>query len=127
VLANLLSNALKFTPEGGRVEVELGTEGGDATLVVRDSGPGIPPDELPHVFERFFRGRGAGAGGSGIGLTVVRELVRAHGGTVDVESVASVGTTVTIRLPSVAQSVEFTSTSQPPEMLGVGGSSHGHQ
>jgi signal transduction histidine kinase len=121
VLANLLSNALKFTPEGGRVLVEVGAEGDRANVRVSDSGPGIPSDELPRVFDRFFRGRAAGGGGSGIGLTVVSELVRAHGGTVDLESAPGAGTTVTVRLPRTAQAADFTSTSQRPAMVGSGG------
>jgi signal transduction histidine kinase len=99
VVSNLLSNALKFTPPGGIVRIELGREGGEAVLRVRDSGPGIPPDELPHVFDRFFRGRGARGRGSGIGLTVARELVLAHGGGIVVESEPGRGTTFTVRLP----------------------------
>ena len=82
VTGNLLTNALKFTPAGGSVLLEAGPEGEQAVLRVRDTGPGIPPDELPHIFERFFRGQGAaGVAGSGIGLTVVAELVRAHQGS----------------------------------------------
>jgi signal transduction histidine kinase len=110
VLSNLLSNALKFTPEGGRALVEVGAEGDRVTVRVSDSGPGIPSDELPHVFERFFRGRGAGGAGSGIGLTVVADLVRVHGGTVDLESAPGTGTTVTVRLPRAAPTADFTST-----------------
>jgi signal transduction histidine kinase len=105
VVANLLSNALKFTPPGGLVRVELA--GGDevAVITVADSGPGIAPDELPRVFDRFFRGRGVRAGGSGIGLSVVWELVGAHGGEVDVASDPGRGATFTVRLPAVAASV----------------------
>lgn len=99
VLSNLLSNALKFTPPGGLVRVELRREEPWALLRVSDSGPGIPADELPHVFDRFFRGRGSRPGGSGIGLTVVRELVLAHGGDVDVSSEPGSGATFTVRLP----------------------------
>jgi two-component system, OmpR family, sensor histidine kinase BaeS len=124
VLANLLSNALKFTPEGGRALVEVGAEGDRVTVRVSDSGPGIPSDERPHVFERFFRGRGAGGAGSGIGLTVVADLVRAHGGTVDLESAPGTGTTVTVRLPGAAQTADFTATSQRPAMVGGAGRAH---
>ncbi len=99
VVTNLLSNALKFTPAGGAVRVELRREGAEAVLRVRDTGPGIPPDELPRVFDRFFRGRGARARGSGIGLTVARELVLAHGGDIAVESEPGRGTTFVVRLP----------------------------
>jgi two-component system sensor histidine kinase BaeS len=107
VATNLLTNALKFTPAGGRVEVETGPAGGAADgepcaarLSVADSGPGIPPDELPHVFERFWRGAQARTiTGSGIGLTVVQRLVEAHAGTVRIESQPGSGTRVSVRLP----------------------------
>lgn len=99
VLANLLSNALKFTPPGGQVRVELRAEPPWARVWVADSGPGIPIDELPHVFDRFFRGRQARPSGSGIGLTVVRELVEAHGGTAEASNVAGNGATFTVWLP----------------------------
>lgn len=99
VVSNLLSNALKFTPPGGLVRVELRRDDPWAVLRVSDSGPGIPADELPHVFDRFFRGRGARPSGSGIGLTVVHELVRAHGGDVEVSSDPGSGATFTVRLP----------------------------
>lgn len=99
VVANLLSNALKFTPDAGRITVETGRSNGWAIVRVSDTGPGIPPDELPRIFDRFFRGRGARASGSGIGLTVVSELVRAHGGEVDVSSEPGRGASFTVRLP----------------------------
>jgi two-component system OmpR family sensor kinase/two-component system sensor histidine kinase BaeS len=115
ILANLLSNALKFTPAGGLVRVELDADDSGAVIRVSDSGPGIPADELPHVFERFFRGRTARPSGSGIGLTVVRELVEAQGGTVEVFSTPGHGTTFTVRLtvqpmPSEIRRTDF---SQP--------------
>jgi len=96
VVANLLSNALKFTPPGGVVRVELAGGGEVAVIRVADSGPGIDPDELPRVFDRFFRGRGTRASGSGIGLSVVRELVTAHGGKVDVASDPGRGAAFTV-------------------------------
>lgn len=99
ILANLLSNALKYTPAGGLVRVRLGSEPPWAVLQVSDSGPGIPADELPHVFDRFFRGRTARSPGTGTGLTVVAELARAHGGTVAAASEPGQGSTFTVRLP----------------------------
>jgi signal transduction histidine kinase len=102
VVANLLSNALKFTPEGGRVRLELRRRGDDAIIIVSDMGPGIPPDELGRVFDRFFRGRGARARGSGIGLTVAQELVLAHGGTIRASSDPGRGATFVVRLPDAA-------------------------
>jgi two-component system sensor histidine kinase BaeS len=98
VVDNLLGNALKFTPPGGGVAVEVWSEADTAALRVSDTGPGIPDAELPHLFERFWRGEEArGVAGSGIGLAVVAELVRAHGGRVDVAS--ENGATFTVHLP----------------------------
>lgn len=102
VVANLLSNALKFTPPGGAVRVELGREGSSAVIRISDTGPGIPPDELPRIFDRFFRGRESRTGGSGVGLTVVRELVEAHGGSIEVETAVGRGTTFIVRLPGAS-------------------------
>ena len=81
VITNLLSNALKFTPSGGRVTISTRQEDPEAVLEVTDTGSGIPADELPHVFDRFWRGRQAAqTSGSGIGLSVAADLARAHGG-----------------------------------------------
>jgi two-component system, OmpR family, sensor histidine kinase BaeS len=100
VIVNLLTNAVKFTPAGGRVVLETGPDGSRAMLRVCDTGQGIPPDELPRIFERFFRGQGAsGVAGSGIGLAVVSELVHAHHGDLDVTSEPGKGTQVTVTLP----------------------------
>ncbi|WP_437682661.1 ATP-binding protein [Sorangium sp. So ce131] len=103
VFWNLLSNALKFTPEAGRIEVRLDRAGGEARVVVRDTGRGIAPEFLPHVFERFRQedtGTARKHGGLGLGLAVVRYLVEAHGGTVDAESAGEGrGATFTVTLP----------------------------
>jgi two-component system, OmpR family, sensor histidine kinase BaeS len=100
VITNLLTNALKFTPAGGSVLLESGPRELQATLSVSDTGAGIQPDELPHIFDRFFRGQqAAGVAGSGIGLTIVAELARAHGGRVDVTSTPAQGTQITVILP----------------------------
>jgi signal transduction histidine kinase/ligand-binding sensor domain-containing protein/AraC-like DNA-binding protein/ActR/RegA family two-component response regulator len=104
ILTNLLSNAIKFTPSGGTVHVALGKEGASARLVVRDSGPGIPPDQIVHVFERFFQvdeSTTRTQPGTGIGLSLVKELVELHGGTIMVES-ADAGTTFTATIPAQA-------------------------
>ncbi|TNC24139.1 HAMP domain-containing sensor histidine kinase [Amycolatopsis alkalitolerans] len=101
IVTNLLTNAVKFTPSGGRVTVTAGREGADAVLTVTDTGPGIDEEELPHVFERFWRGRAAGGrSGSGIGLAVVRALVEAHRGTVTAARPAEGGACFTVRLPA---------------------------
>ncbi len=100
VVTNLLTNALKFTPASGRVTVETHAEGATAVLAVTDTGIGIASDELPRVFERFWRGNGVRTvAGSGIGLTVVDQLVRAHGGVVAIESELARGTRMEVRLP----------------------------
>lgn len=101
VVVNLLSNAAKFTPEGGQVTLSTATDGAFARLEVTDTGRGIAADELPHVFERFWRGHDTRTtGGSGIGLAVVAELVAAHGGQVEAASEPGRGARFTVRLPS---------------------------
>ena len=102
LLSNLIGNGLKFTPRGGEVVVELLDAPEAATLVVRDSGPGIPEAELPRVFDRFFRGTNVGearASGSGLGLAIARSIVEMHGGTIEVASAVGSGSTFTITLP----------------------------
>jgi heavy metal sensor kinase len=100
VAANLIDNALKYTPAGGRVDVEVGREGDVALLRVRDTGTGIPPDELSRIFDRLFRGDTSRAErGLGLGLSLVKAVVEAHGGTVSVESEPGRGSVFTVRLP----------------------------
>jgi len=100
VVLNLLSNALRHTPSGGRIEVRTATEDNEALLEVLDTGPGIAAKDLPHVFERFYRGRDAEASaGSGIGLAVAAELVAAHGGTIEARNRDEGGAVFTVRLP----------------------------
>jgi two-component system sensor histidine kinase BaeS len=100
VLDNLLSNAARYCRPGDQVTVSVRADGGSAVLEVSDTGPGIPPTDLPHVFDRLWRGQDADrVGGSGIGLAVVRELVTAHGGTVVAESDGRTGTTLRVVLP----------------------------
>ena len=100
VITNLLGNALKFTQAGGRVTLTAGPAGAQARLGVSDTGCGIAADELPHIFDRFWRGRqAAGMAGSGIGLAVVAELVRAHNGSIDVTSTEAKGTEIVLTLP----------------------------
>jgi two-component system sensor histidine kinase BaeS len=100
VVTNLLTNALKFTPAGGTVTIEAGPAGPGAMLRVTDTGAGIPSDELPRIFERFWRGRHASrTSGSGIGLAVASELARAHGGELTATSTEGHGTQITLALP----------------------------
>jgi len=102
----VLDNALKYTPAGGTVTVTVGATGGQCALVVRDTGVGIPPDVLPHVFERFYRGAPAEGRepGAGLGLAIARWVAEAHGGTVVIKSEPGRGTVVTIRLPAAVSS-----------------------
>jgi len=100
VVANLLGNALKFTPPGGNVTIATRQADRDAVLEVTDTGAGIPADELPRIFDRFWRGQGAAqTSGSGIGLAIAAELARAHGGELTAASQPGHGTTITLTLP----------------------------
>lgn len=102
VLINLLSNALKYTNEGGKIEVTTGGNDKSAWIAVKDSGLGISQEDLPFIFERFYRAdrsRSRATGGSGIGLAVAKSLVTAHGGTLSVESVLGIGSEFIVLLP----------------------------
>src|SRR5204862_6772067 len=102
VMQNLLSNALKHTPAGGRIRVRVARDGCDATVAVADDGPGIPAGDLERVFERFYRvdqARGRDRGGTGLGLAIGRRIVELHGGRVWADSVAGRGATVTFTIP----------------------------
>lgn len=106
VMGNLLSNAFKFTPRGGRVDLDVASHEGLVHLEVRDTGAGIPPEQLPHVFEKFYQAdnqRSAAHAGAGLGLAIAREIVEAHGGTIEVESTVGVGTAFTITMPVQAR------------------------
>ena len=102
VVVNLLTNALRYTDAGGRVNLSVRQVGGDAVLEVADSGIGIPAEDVAHVFTRFWRGeksRSRATGGAGIGLTIVKELVRAHGGQITVESTVGLGSEFRVVIP----------------------------
>jgi signal transduction histidine kinase len=100
VAANLIDNAVKYAPPGGRVDVEVRRAADAAILRVRDTGPGIPADELPRIFDRLFRGDTSRAErGLGLGLSLVKAIVEAHGGTVDVVSEPGQGSVFTVLLP----------------------------
>ena len=102
MLDNLVSNALKFSPSGGHVEVALSDRGDHAVLEIRDEGMGIPADEQRHLFERFFRSSNAtdrAVPGAGLGLTIVKAIVDAHGGDIAVASVEGAGATFRVELP----------------------------
>ena len=100
-VSNVLSNAVKFSPPGATVHARTYRDGSSAVIEVRDQGPGIPADELPHVFERFYRGQSANraGSGSGLGLAIARAILDAHGGRIMIESAPGQGATVRILLP----------------------------
>src|SRR5438034_3989525 len=107
VLGNLLVNAVKFTPAGGRVEIDAAADADGVRIIVQDTGAGIEPDLLPHVFERFRQAdwRKAGTrGGLGLGLAIVREIVEMHGGAVEARSDGpGTGATFVVTLPVVTR------------------------
>ncbi|MBI3468587.1 MAG: heavy metal sensor histidine kinase [Planctomycetes bacterium] len=105
VVYNLLDNAIKYTPLGGAVDVRVAPDDRAVHLVVQDNGIGIPPEHLPHVFERFYRvdkARSRAEGGAGLGLSIVQSIVRAHGGSVMLDSAPGEGTCCTVVLPQEA-------------------------
>jgi signal transduction histidine kinase len=112
-LYNLVENALKYTPEGGEVTIHLQTSPSDLTFAVRDSGIGIPQNDMPRLFEKFYRGTNREAlaqRGTGLGLAIVKSIAERHGGDVWVESELGKGSTFYLKIPlvqsKVAQRVE---------------------
>jgi signal transduction histidine kinase len=107
VLENLVSNALKFTPQGGSVEIKTTTEGESVLIEVADNGIGIPIADQPRLFERFFRSSAAtdqAIPGTGLGLAIVKAIVEAHNGRITVVSAEGHGTTFRVELPIAADS-----------------------
>jgi len=101
-LLNLVDNALTYTPPGGQVVLSLTVSTAQVQVAVRDSGPGIAPDDVEHIFERFYRtdqARSRHSGGAGLGLSIVRWIAEAHGGRVTVKSAVGAGSTFTLVLP----------------------------
>jgi signal transduction histidine kinase len=102
LLLILLDNAIKFTDAAGTVGLTLEADGGKAVVRVRDSGSGIPPEALPHLFDRFYRAdkaRSRTEGGAGLGLAIAKWIVEAHRGSIRVDSYPGTGTTFTVELP----------------------------
>jgi heavy metal sensor kinase len=103
VAINLMSNAIRYNREKGSVTVQIRLDGKDVLLIIADTGVGIPPEHLPHLFERFYRvdvARSRDAGGSGLGLAICKSIIDAHGGSIDVQSKPDQGSTFTVRLPA---------------------------
>ncbi len=106
LVRNLVDNAIRYTPGGGRVDVSVTVDGSDVVLLVRDTGIGIPRRDLPRVFERFYRvdrARSRETGGTGLGLAIVKHVAENHGGSVTVESELGRGSTFEVRLPAAAR------------------------
>jgi len=103
VITNLLTNAIEYNHDGGEIKIAARRDGSMAVLTVKDTGRGISPEDLPRVFERFYRAdRSRSSGNAGLGLAISKAIVAAHGGTIDVASEEHTGTVFTIRLPAGA-------------------------
>ena len=105
IVVNLVANAIKYAPDRGRVSVKMVLEEDHICLEVSDNGPGIPPEQLDQIFERFYRVDGTGVEGSGIGLALTKELIDVYGGTISVRSAVGRGTTFRLRLPCTLESL----------------------
>jgi signal transduction histidine kinase len=110
VFDNLIANAIQHTPRGGSIRVGAFADGKRVRFVVHDSGEGIPADHVNHIFEKFYRvPTTKPTGGAGLGLAIVREIVAAHGGHIEVNSQPGIGATFTFGLPAADESSETTS------------------
>lgn len=102
VIVNIITNAIRYTPDGGEISVKVGGSEHHVWVSVKDTGIGIPPEQLPHIFDRFYRvdrARSRALGGSGLGLSIAKEIVMKHGGEISIDSEPGKGTKVLIRLP----------------------------
>lgn len=102
VMMNLLDNALKYSEQGSTVSIDVRTEKKNIVIIVSDEGRGIPEEDLPHIFERFYRvdkSRSRASGGTGLGLAIAKEIIEAHGGSIYADSIYGKGTKMMITLP----------------------------
>jgi signal transduction histidine kinase len=102
MLLNLLDNAVKYTPAGGEISIALGSQNGNALIIVSDTGIGIPAEDQPRIFDRFYRvdkARSRALGGAGLGLSIARWIVEGHGGSLSVQSAPGRGSAFTVELP----------------------------
>ena len=107
LISNLISNAVKYSPKGGDIWVKVDCRQNFIDISVKDSGIGIPADEIPHLFENFYRAKNVGTiNGTGLGLTLIKKIVDLYGGDIHVESVVDVGTTFKIHLPAYSVTIE---------------------
>jgi signal transduction histidine kinase len=121
-VANLLENAVRLAPEGSRIRLATGSEGQRAWIAVADEGPGIAPEDQPHVFDRFWRadkGRARADGGTGLGLAIVRQIADSHGGQVRLQSKVGVGSSFVIWLPATDASEPTPHPPAPPALTPV--------
>ncbi len=121
MLVNLVNNAIQYTPPGGRIELSVACLGNQAQITVSDTGQGIAPEDLPYIFDRFYRAdkaRSRAAGGTGLGLSIVKWVVDAHGGEIDVQSQVGKGSTFRVRLP-LAEPCHRTPTPSPANVATV--------
>jgi signal transduction histidine kinase len=106
----LIDNAIKYTPSGGTISVSLAAENSAAVLAVRDTGMGISSDQLPHIFDRFWRAdkvRSREIGGTGLGLSIAKVIVEQHGGTIIVESQLGQGACFTVTIPAISGKLQL--------------------
>jgi two-component system sensor histidine kinase KdpD len=106
VLVNLLHNAVVHTPAGTTISVDSFVSNGEGVIIVADTGPGVPQDVLPRIFDKFYRAPNASTGGTGLGLAIVRGFVEAHGGTIAAQNRAAGGAEFTIRIPLKNESLQ---------------------
>ena len=110
MLFRSLDNALRYTPSGGTVTVRLHSADQEVSIAVEDTGHGIEPEHIPHLFERFYRtdwARSKDAAGTGLGLPIVKEITEAHGGTITVTSQVGKGSVFTLRLPTLTRQAQI--------------------